>query len=133
MKKHFIILVLVLVAFLLSVFPDSIHAAVPRTTLKYYSPKDGAVFSHDAVTFSWNIHSWDEVLAVAIVIYGPIENDKQSWKIEPRQIVFYGNESKKKSHAVTDLLPNSEYMWDLLIQTTKSQGSFWIMAKFATK
>jgi len=101
--------------------------------LKYYSPKDGAVLSHNAVTFSWNIHSWDEVLSVTIVIVGPIEKDTQPWQVERKEIAFYGNESKKMSHTVTDLLPNSNYMWDLLVETTKSGGSFWIMAKFATK
>lgn len=110
-KSLFMVLFLVLL-----LFSVEGNAETPRTTLQYYSPQSGNTISGEAVTFEWNIHSWDTVKQVVISINGPGKNFEK--------IVFKGNEAKRRKHTVTGLQKNSTYIWSIWVETTKESGSF---------
>mgnify|MGYP000936072404 CR=1 FL=1 len=108
----------------------SAAAASSGPTLQYYSPRDGT-FSANAVTFKWTIHSWDPVEKVVLVIQG-FQNDGDMYK---NRFEFYGNEAKRMSCTVTDLLPNGQYGWGLEVYTPKQSGAFGLgmIGEFKTK
>ena len=119
MKKVFFAMLLLFILF----FSVDAQASTPRTTLQYYSPSNGSTINGDTVTFQWNIHCWDEVKKVTIILFKPNES--------PEYFSFNGNEAKRRKHTVTGLKPKTIYYWHIRIDTTKESGSFGLLPGFS--